>query len=164
MNNASTPGLELEIEKDGRVKFRNNVSVNGVVVHASSKTLKENFEGVDPQRVLDRVIKLPIQQWNYIRDDDDVKHIGPMAEDFYNAFKLGTTPKGISSVDASGIALAAIQALNVKLKEKEMRIEKLEQRLAAVESDRARVVALENMLESFMTQHQESRMSVAFTQ
>ncbi len=111
INNAGTPGLEMQIEKDGRVRFRNSVTVDGVVVHSSSKNLKENLEVIDKLDVLEKVNKLSIQQWNYIRDEDGVKHIGPMAEDFYGAFNLGSTKKGISSVDVSGVALAAIQGL-----------------------------------------------------
>lgn len=111
MNNAGSPGLEFEIEKDGRVKFSNDVTVNGVVIQSSSKALKENFVGIDVKAVLEKVTNLDIQQWNYISDEDGVKHMGPMAEDFYDSFNLGTTPKGISSVDASGVALAAIQGL-----------------------------------------------------
>jgi hypothetical protein len=41
--------------------------------------------------------------------DPDVKHLRPMAQDFYAAFKLGMDDKHISMVDAHGVALAAIQ-------------------------------------------------------
>jgi hypothetical protein len=34
-----------------------------------------------------------------------------MAQDFYAAFGLGSTDKGIATVDSDGVALAAIQAL-----------------------------------------------------
>lgn len=38
-----------------------------------------------------------------------------MAQDFHAAFGLGSDDKGISTVDADGVALAAIQGLNSKV-------------------------------------------------
>lgn len=38
-------------------------------------------------------------------------HIRPVAQDFYAAFGVGEDPRRISTVDADGVALAAIQAL-----------------------------------------------------
>ena len=46
-----------------------------------------------------------------------MKHLGPVAQDFQAAFGLGTDDKSIGTVDADGVALAAIQALNRKLEE-----------------------------------------------
>ena len=42
-------------------------------------------------------------------------HLGPMAEDFKAAFDLAGDGKSIATVDADGVALAAIQGLNQKL-------------------------------------------------
>ena len=44
--------------------------------------------------------------------------MGPMAQDFRAAFGLGETEKGISTIDADGVALAAIQGLNAKVDER----------------------------------------------
>jgi cell shape-determining protein MreC len=43
--------------------------------------------------------------------------MGPMAQDFYAAFRLGSGDTTITSVDPDGVALAAIQGLNQKLEE-----------------------------------------------
>jgi cell division protein FtsB len=43
-----------------------------------------------------------------------VTHIGPTAQDFAAAFGLGGTETGIASVDADGVTLAAIQALEAE--------------------------------------------------
>ena len=68
--------------------------------------------------VLAKVAALPVTQWNYKTDRQDVQHIGPMAQDFQAAFGLdGTDDKHISVVDEGGVALAAIQGLNQKLEE-----------------------------------------------
>jgi hypothetical protein len=59
-----------------------------------------------------------------------------MAQDFHAAFGLGTDDKHIATVDADGVALAAIQGLNEMLEETRKenselraRLEKLEQLL-----------------------------------
>jgi len=67
--------------------------------------------------VLQRVIALPVSQWSYKAEDPKVRHLGPMAQDFYAAFKLGQDDKHIGTVDEEGVALAAIQGLNQKLEE-----------------------------------------------
>jgi hypothetical protein len=62
---------------------------------------------------LDRLSRIPISTWNFIGDDGAL-HMGPMAQDFYAAFGLGMDDKHISTVDADGVAFAAIQELNVR--------------------------------------------------
>lgn len=81
----------------------------------SDRNIKANFEPVEGNDVLERLATIPITRWNYKADGPDIKHIGPMAQDFHAAFGLGSTDKAISVVDASGIALAAIQSLNRKV-------------------------------------------------
>ena len=56
-----------------------------------------------------------------------------MAQDFYAAFRLGNDNKSISTVDAQGVALAAIQGLNQVVQEKTREIATLKARLAAIE-------------------------------
>jgi hypothetical protein len=56
-----------------------------------------------------------------------------MAHDFQAAFGLGKDDNTISLVDESGVALAAIQALNEKLKEKDAQIAILNKRLGDLE-------------------------------
>ena len=53
-----------------------------------------------------------------------------MAQDFHAAFGLGTDDKHIATVDADGVALAAIQGLNQKLNEKDAEIQALKQSVA----------------------------------
>jgi len=47
-----------------------------------------------------------------------------MAQDFRAAFGLGAIPTAIATVDADGVALAAIQGLNQKLEAKNATLEK----------------------------------------
>ena len=83
----------------------------------SDRNAKENFESIDAQAVLEKVAALPLSSWNYKSQDSAIRHVGPMAQDFKTAFSLGETETGISTIDADGIALAAIQGLNQKVEE-----------------------------------------------
>jgi Chaperone of endosialidase len=114
-----------------------NFNVNGVVMandfeNSSDRSLKENFRPVDTYEVLDRVANLPISNWNF-KADSGTTHIGPMAQDFHAAFNVGRDNKHIATVDEGGVALAAIQGLNGKLKEKDAQIDALNKRLADLE-------------------------------
>ena len=98
----------------------------------SDRNLKENFTPVSPREVLEKVTALAITRWNF-KGDTGTPHVGPMAQDFHAAFRLGTDDRHIATVDADGVALAAIQGLNQKVEEKEARIKELEQRLEKLE-------------------------------
>jgi hypothetical protein len=56
-----------------------------------------------------------------------------MAQDFHAAFGVGEDDRHISTVDADGVALAAIQALYGLVQERDLQIAALEQRVAALE-------------------------------
>jgi hypothetical protein len=122
--------------------------VNGTVTATafnppSDRNLKENFETVNSRAVLEKVAALPISRWNFI-GDAETPHIGPMAQDFHAAFGTGTDDKHIATVDADGVALAAIQGLNEKLEEKEDEIRVLRESNLAMER---RLAALEELLQ-----------------
>jgi len=93
------------------------LTVNGAVVLTSDRNRKENFQPVDAGEVLAKVAALSLTRWNY-KEDSRSTHIGPMAQDFHAAFGVGPDDKHIATVDADGVALAAIQGLNKKLEEK----------------------------------------------
>jgi hypothetical protein len=57
-----------------------------------------------------------------------------MAQDFHAAFGLGTDERHIATVDADGVALAAIQGLNQKLEATRAENAELRQELAAIKS------------------------------
>ena len=91
----------------------------------SDKAKKENFADVDPVAVLEQVVALPIQTWNYKTQDPAIRHIGPTAQDFRAAFGLGENDTTINTIDADGAALAAIQGLHTLLKQQQETIELL---------------------------------------
>jgi hypothetical protein len=90
------------------------LTVGGVWTNASSRSLKTAFEAIDPLAVLDKVADLPVQGWRYKVEDASTRHIGPVAEDFQRLFGLGDG-ESIGTVDANGVALAAIQGLVQKM-------------------------------------------------
>ena len=101
---------------------------------SSDRDKKENFEEVDCEEVLNQIAALPISTWNYKTDDDQIRHIGPMAQDFKSAFDFGDSDKTIAMTDKAGISLAAIKALNAKLNGKDKEIEALNERLEKLEA------------------------------
>jgi hypothetical protein len=110
----------------------------GVWVNASSsKMRKADFRPVDVQAVLREVARLPITTWRYKQGEGDVRHMGPMAEDFWEAFHIGYGDKTIADLDARGVALAAIQGLYQLLQDKNARIAALERRLSDLEASRS---------------------------
>ncbi len=100
----------------------------------SDRNMKSNFETVDSKDVLERLVSIPIQKWNYNTQDPSIRHIGPMAQDLASAFAVGEDEKYINPSDADGVSMAAIQGLYQMVKERDQRIEQLEARLAAMEA------------------------------
>jgi hypothetical protein len=96
----------------------------------SDVNLKTDFGSVDPNAVLDRLVALPISTWSYKAESSDVKHIGPMAQDFMAAFGVGGSDRAIAKVDADGVAFAAIHALHAWLEALEAQNARLERVLS----------------------------------
>ncbi len=103
----------------------------------SDRQAKENFAPIDPVAILEQLAELPVTAWNYKADPEQRRHIGPVAQDFHAAFDLGDD-KTITTLDADGIAFAAIQGVNAKF----------EDRMAALESENARLSAENERLTS----------------
>ena len=91
------------------------LSTGGAWSVSSSRARKTDFIDVDAGEILSRLLALPLSTWRYRVGTQQVRHLGPTAEDFHAAFGLGGDDSTISTVDASGVALAAIQGLNQRL-------------------------------------------------
>jgi hypothetical protein len=108
----------------------------------SDRNAKENLTPVNASDVLEKVAALPLATWNYKSQDATTRHIGPMAQDFKAAFGVGESETGITTIDADGVALAAIQGLNQKLtealKRRDAESAELKQRLERLEELMAR--------------------------
>jgi len=145
-------GNWVNIWNDGAGKLINTstgayLSTGGAWTNASDREAKANFAAVDAQEVLARLAAIPIQTWNYKSQDPSVRHIGPVAQDFYAAFGLGEDDEHISTMDADGVALAAILGLYQFSQEQAARIQALEAENAALQQRlddlEARMAALE---------------------
>jgi hypothetical protein len=111
---------------NANVEINGSIRVNGTIDATGFNTTgdqdkKEGFVPVDPRSVLDRVVALPISQWNF-KSDARTRHIGPMAQDFWGLFGLGSDEKHIATVDEEGVALGAIQGLNQRIDEQARQI------------------------------------------
>jgi hypothetical protein len=107
------------VRASGGAAFYSNPGLTaGVVLRAGSgawsnlsdRNAKTDLIALDPQSVLAKVAALPVDEWSY-RTEGNVRHVGPMAQDFYAAFKVGEDDRHITTVDEDGVALAAIKAL-----------------------------------------------------
>ena len=115
----------MELAANGSVLIRSNITGanSGVTMAAgggsftslSDRRVKTAIAAVDAVAILEQVVDLPISTWSYITQDSGIRHIGPMAQDFKAAFAVGESDTGITTIDADGVALAAIQGLNAKL-------------------------------------------------
>lgn len=123
-NPGATPGNWFLYTSTGAYLSR-----GGTWQSSSSRDLKENFRDIDGEYILDRLKELKITQWNYKVDNDQVTHIGPVSQDFYAAFGLGTDDGTLSSIDPSGVALAAIKELIDQSEKRKARIDELEAEL-----------------------------------
>ena len=96
----------------------------------SDRNVKKDFAPIDRRGILEKLAAMPITQWHYQWEEESITpHIGPMAQDFKAAFYPGSDDKSITTQDADGVALAAIQGLNEKVesgkRKAETQIEKL---------------------------------------
>ncbi len=90
---------------------------SGAWASASDRDLKRDVAKVDDGAVLEKVAALPVAEWSYL-SERGVRHVGPMAQDFYAAFRVGADDRHITSIDEDGVALSAIKGLNDKLERK----------------------------------------------
>jgi hypothetical protein len=133
---------EFAVRATGGVRLRTSADLttgcnlaasSGTWTCTSSRSAKVDFRSIDPDHVLAKIASLPIQSWRYRGAGAGTRHIGPFAEDFYKAFGVGLGPTTISSVDADGITLAGIKALEAKTRKLEKENAELKSRLEALE-------------------------------
>lgn len=113
----------------------------------SDQNVKENLALIDPSEVLESLIAMPVSTWNYISQDDSIRHIGVMAQDFYAAFGVGEDDRHISTIDADGVAFAAIQGLYNIIQEQADKLAEQETTIAALQAQNAQFEARLSALE-----------------
>jgi hypothetical protein len=131
---SSTAANQFRARVTGGAEFiTNSGESTGVTLSAgggswssvSDRNVKENFKVLDKRGILAKLAQIPITGWNYKTQEAAIRHLGPMAQDFYAAFGLGEDDKHINTIDADGIALISIQALYAMSLEKDKQIEQL---------------------------------------
>ncbi len=159
----STADNQFMVRASGGFVFYSNTALTaGVTLPAgggswssvSDKHKKENFKKVDASDILEKINNLEISSWNYKTQAASIRHIGPMAQDFYKLFQLGENETTISTIDIDGVSLLAIQELSKKsviLKERSDELEKLKAQVLKLEGEKValekRLQGIENKLE-----------------
>jgi hypothetical protein len=87
---------------------------SGTWASVSDRAAKSNIAPLDVANVLEKVATLPVSVWSYRSEDARIRHVGPMAQDFYAAFGVGEDDRHITTIDEDGVALAAIKGLYAK--------------------------------------------------
>lgn len=130
---------QFKVRASGGVEFLSNPEGNiGVRLVAggvqwtsvSDVNAKRLFRDLDGEDVLTRFAAMPVTEWSYKAQDAAIRHIGPTAQDFHAAFGLGEDPLRIGTLDADGVALAGVKAV-------EARTRHLSEHLAALDAENA---------------------------
>lgn len=122
-------------------------------LNMSDAHAKHLYRDLDHHEVLDRIAALPIREWSYTSEDPSVRHMGPTAQDFRAAFGLGRDPKRIATIDADGVALAAVKALEARTRTAD------DDTRAAIQALRAEIAALRSALSDLQADRARVRVS-----
>ncbi len=90
--NGSLQRRRFSLQNNGEVVIRSSiVQANTGVIMApgagawsaiSDRSAKTAVEAINARAVLDRLVEMPVSEWSYIAQGEDIRHIGPMAQDF----------------------------------------------------------------------------------
>jgi hypothetical protein len=100
--------------------------------------------------VLAKIAAMAIREWNYKSQDDTIRHLGPSAQDFHEAFGLGESDTTITTTDIDGINLLASQALERRTAALDRENRALRSELAVLRSD---LEALRRAMASIQATH-----------
>ena len=128
---AASVGVALIVGTDGTNGNGAFLTSGGTWTNTSDINRKDDFSEINPEELLHNIAQLPITRWKYKGTNE--YHIGPTAQEFHKLFDLGVDDKTISTVDPSGIALAAIKEQQKIITRQEKQIKQLEKRIEALE-------------------------------
>ena len=117
-NNSNYP---LQVGTDGTNGNGAYLTAGGTWTSTSSKILKDRFVELNKNDLLNKIEQLDIESWFYKGTQE--KHIGPVAEDFYQAFGTGVLDepnylgKSLAASDVAGVSLAAVKELIKEVKQ-----------------------------------------------
>jgi hypothetical protein len=107
----------------------------------SDRRLKRDFLEVDGEQVLSRIRALPVQTWSYLSEGREIRHMGPMAQDWHAAWGFNSDDTTINSGDFDGVNLAAVKALEARTTALQEQLRLRDQRIAALEAHSAALQA-----------------------
>jgi len=153
MTRVGVPGAELTIKSNGEIEMGPGTTTSFRVTRSgvqstsfttlSDREAKTDIEEVKSEEILDKLKQLPVSTWRFKSQEDDTRHIGPMAQDFHQTFGDGTNKNNttINLGDMAGVALAGVKSLDEKVEvleneivERDQTIEALEERLDRLEA------------------------------
>jgi trimeric autotransporter adhesin len=131
-----TGGISYPIHVGGNSSNGNGAYLTngGVWTNGSSRMFKENFTPFDGAELLRKISALSVTTYNYKGTAE--KHVGPVAEEFSEAFDTGVIREDtgkrenqyLAAGDVAGVALAGVQELLKKLDSIERKNIELEKR------------------------------------
>lgn len=143
INNKNVLGQELLVRDNGEfavgpggtknfvVHPNGDATLAGTLSQNSSVTTKSKIVSVDAETLLAKLSGLNISEWNYT-GDPDTRHVGPMAEQFYEVYGLGKDPRHIAASDLASVALSAAKALQEQNRELRAELSELRARVDAL--------------------------------
>jgi hypothetical protein len=130
---------QFTVRSAGGVRlFTNATMTTGVQVAAggsswaviSDRNRKMDFRNVDGEHLLTTLRSVPVTTWRYKDEEDKTTlHIGPMAQDWHQAFGFTTDNKTINMSDLDGVNLAAVKALEARTAQQAEQIKTLQGQL-----------------------------------
>jgi hypothetical protein len=133
ISRVGTGSAEFQLRESG------NLTIAGTLSEGSSRAMKTAIQPVDPTDVLSKLDQVEVAEWSY-KGASETRHLGPMAETFYQTYNLGPDNEHIAPKDMAGVAMASAKALKEKvaeqqerLTERDERIDELEKRLSRLE-------------------------------
>lgn len=157
----NTANNEFALRATGGFRFRTNLggttgcnlpAGSGVFNCTSSRLTKENFNPATD--VLGKLRKIPVTSWNYISEGQQVRHLGPMAEDFYSQFNLGTGNTSIGVQDLAGVSIAAVKELDAELQAKDAEIRRLQDEVKTLRAGQSDLEKRLEAIEKAVTKQQ----------
>ncbi len=109
----------------------------------SDRNRKHDFLAVDGEALLGRLRSLPVTTWRFRAEENrNVRHIGPMAQDWEAAFGFSGDTTMINMSDLDGVNLAGVKALEERTHQQQALILEQERRIRALEKDLAELRTL----------------------
>src|SRR5690606_1741641 len=108
-----------------------------------------------------RLDAMPITTWSFIGDPDHQRRMGPVAEDFYEAFGLGNVSTAIVVQDMAGVSLAAIKGLSRRWATLDSNATALEKRTTRLEAEAQEIRALRTQNQNLAERVQKLELLIA---